>query len=197
MQAVRALAERRGLKIHLDGARLFNASVASKTPVASYAEQVDLLTFCFSKGLGCPAGSMVVGSRDAIGRARRIRKALGGGMRQVGILAAAADFALDHLVERLAEDHARARRLAQAFAALPGCTVDAATVETNVLFVERPQGDASALEKRLLEQDVLALALAPDRLRFVTHRDVADRDVERALAAMERATRSLAATSRN
>jgi threonine aldolase len=197
MQAVRALAERRGLKVHLDGARLFNASVASKTPVASYAEQVDLLTFCFSKGLGCPAGSMVVGSRDAIGRARRIRKALGGGMRQVGILAAAADFALDHLVERLAEDHARARRLAQAFAALPGCKVDAATVETNVLFVERPQGDAPALERRLLEQDVLALALAPDRLRFVTHRDVADRDVERALAAMERATRSLAATSRN
>jgi threonine aldolase len=114
-------------------------------------------------------------------------------MRQVGILAAAADFARPP-VERLAEDHARGGSRRRS----PRCpAVDAATVETNVLFVERPQGDAPALERRLLEQDVLALALAPDRLRFVTHRDVADRDVERALAAMERATRSLAATSRN
>jgi threonine aldolase len=193
MAAIRALARRRGLSIHLDGARIFNAAVATGTPVARYAEQADTLTFCFSKGLGCPAGSMLVGSRELMERARRIRKALGGGMRQVGILAAACEWALDHLVDRLAEDHARARRLALGFAAMRGCSLDPAKVETNIVFVARPGRDAFEIEGRLREQDVLALALAPDRLRFVTHRDVGDRDVERALAAMEKATRSRAA----
>jgi threonine aldolase len=193
MAAIRALALRRDLRIHLDGARLFNASVAAKTPVASFAAHADLATVCFSKGLGCPAGSMVVGSRELIARARRIRKALGGGMRQVGILAAAAEFALDHLVERLAEDHVRAQRLAQAVAGLPDCAVDVPHVETNILFVERPRGDAAKLEAKLTGQGVLTTALGADRLRFVTHRDVGDADVARAVAAMERATRELAA----
>jgi threonine aldolase len=193
MEAIGALARRRGLKVHLDGARLFNASVATKTPVASFATPADLATFCFSKGLCCPAGSMLVGPTELIERARRIRKALGGGMRQVGILAAAGEFALDHLVERLAEDHERARKLAKAVAGLPGCKVDVAHVETNILFVERPRGDAPALETKLRERGVATSALATDRLRFVTHRDVGDADVERAIAAMERATRELAA----
>jgi threonine aldolase len=193
MAAIRAVALRRGMKVHLDGARLWNAVVATRTPIARFAEQVDTLTFCFSKGLGCPVGSMVAGSRTDIERARRIRKALGGGMRQVGILAAAAEFALDHLVERLAEDHARARRLATAFAALPGCRVDAAAVETNIVFVERPAGDAPELERRLAAQGVAAIALAADRLRFVTHRDVGDAEVARAIAAMGTATQALAA----
>ena len=193
MAAIRAVAQRRGLKVHLDGARLWNAVVATKTPIAQFAAQVDTLTFCFSKGLGCPVGSMLVGSRKDIERARRIRKALGGGMRQVGILAAAAEFALDHLVERLADDHARARRLAAAFAALPGCLVDPATVETNIVFVERPAGDAAELERRLAAAGVRAIALAVDRLRLVTHRDVGDGEVARAIEAMGTATRALAA----
>jgi threonine aldolase len=192
LEAIRALAVRRGIAVFLDGARLFNASVAANVAVERYARHVDLLTFCFSKGLGCPAGSMIVGSRDAIERARRVRKALGDGMRQVGILAAAAEFALDHRVERLAEDHARARRLAQAAAALPGCRVDVAAVETNVVFVERPGRDAPAIERKLEEEGVRALALAPDRLRFVTHLDVGDADVERAIAALGRVTRAVA-----
>ncbi len=193
MKAIRELAERRGLKVHLDGARLFNAAVASGTAVARYAEQVDTLTFCFSKGLGCPAGSMLVASQERIARARRIRKALGGGMRQVGILAAACEFALDHLVERLADDHARARRLAEAFAGMRGCTLDPRTVETNIVFVERSARDAKQLEQKLGERGVLAIALADDRLRFVTHRDVGDPEAERALRAMESVTRELAA----
>jgi threonine aldolase len=195
MVAIRGLAKRRGLKVHLDGARLFNASIAAKTPVARYLEQVDTLTFCFSKGLGCPVGSMLVGSKEAIERGRRIRKALGGGMRQVGILAAACEFALEHLVERLAEDHARARKLAEGFAALRGCTVDPAKVETNLVFVGRPARDAPVIEKKLGELGVLALALAPDRLRFVTHRDVGDRDVDLALRSMDHVTSALAAQS--
>jgi threonine aldolase len=193
MEAIGALAKRRGLKLHLDGARLFNASVATRTPVARFAAPADLATFCFSKGLCCPAGSMVVGSGELIERARRIRKALGGGMRQVGILAAAGEFALDHLVERLAEDHERAKRLAGAVAGLPGCEVDVAHVETNIVFVERPRRDAAALESKLRERGVATSALAADRLRFVTHRDVGDADIERAIGAMERATRELAA----
>jgi threonine aldolase len=190
MAAIRRVALARGLKVHLDGARLWNAAVASATPVARFAAEVDTLTVCFSKGLCCPAGSMVAGTQEAIARARRVRKALGGGMRQAGILAAAAEFALDHLVERLAEDHARARRLATAFAALPGCRLDPARVETNLVFVERPGGDAATLEKQLAADGVLAIALAADRLRFVTHRDVGDAEVERALRAMERAARA-------
>jgi threonine aldolase len=193
MEAVRALANQRDLRVHLDGARLFNAAVATKTPLPRYAAAVDTLTFCFSKGLGCPAGSMIVASRERIARARRIRKALGGGMRQVGILAAACEWALDHLVERLAEDHARARRLAEGLAAMRGCALDPRKVETNIVFVERAARDALALEKELAAQGVLAIALAADRLRFVTHRDVGDDDVERALAAMEKITKSRAA----
>lgn len=188
MAAIRAVAQRHGLKVHLDGARLWNAVVATRTPLAQFAAQVDTLTVCFSKGLGCPVGSMVIGSRRDIERARRIRKALGGGMRQVGILAAAVEYALDHHVLRLAEDHARARRLADAFAKLPGCRVDPATVETNIVFVERPAGDAPALEKALAATGVRAIALAADRLRFVTHLDVGDGDVERAIVAMGGAT---------
>lgn len=188
MAAIRAVARRRGIKVHLDGARLWNAVVATGTPIAAWAAEVDTLTFCFSKGLGCPVGSMLVGSRDAMARARRIRKALGGGMRQVGVLAAAAEWALDHLVERLADDHARARRLAAAFATMPGCRLDPATVETNIVFVERPAGDAAELERQLAAAGVKAIALAADRLRFVTHRDVGDAAVERAIAAMAAAT---------
>lgn len=188
MAAIRALALRRGLKVHLDGARLWNAVVATRTPIAQFAAQVDTLTFCFSKGLGCPAGSMLVGTREAMARARRIRKALGGGMRQVGILAAAAEFALERNVERLADDHARAQRLARAFAELPGCRVDPATVETNIVFVERAANDAVAVEKALAAEGVRAIALAADRLRFVTHLDVGDGDIERALAAMAKVT---------
>lgn len=187
LRALREMARRRGLAVHLDGARIFNAAVASGVEPASYFAEIDTLTFCFSKGLGCPVGAMLVADRERIEAARRIRKALGGGMRQVGILAAACEFALDHLVERLAEDHARARRLAEGLAQAPGCRLDPREVETNIVFVGRPAADARAAEARLRERGVLALALGPDRLRFVTHRDVGDADVERALIAMQQA----------
>jgi len=182
MRAVRDLALRNGLFVHLDGARLFNASIASGVPVAAYAAQADLITTCLSKGLCCPAGSLVLGSRTRIEQCRRIRKALGGGMRQAGVLAAAGLFALQHLVERLADDHRRARELAQGLADVAGCAVDAAAVETNIVRVERPAGDAQRFCAELARRGVLALPLGPRVVRFVTHRDVGDEDVARALA---------------
>jgi threonine aldolase len=192
-RTVADVAHRHGVPLHIDGARFFNATVALSVKPADLAGPADSLTFCLSKGLACPVGSVVVGSKEFIGRAHRGRKVVGGGMRQVGILAAAAEFALDHLVDRLAEDHARAKRLAQAVAALPGCEVDVVNVETNIVFVTRPRRDAPKLEEKLRRQHVWTSALAPDRLRFVTHRDVGDADVVQAIAAMERATRELAA----
>src|SRR6195952_1507099 len=136
MQAVRRFADDRGIGVHVDGARIFNAHVATGTPLEEYGATADVLAVCLSKGLGAPVGSLVVGSTETITDARVWRKRLGGGMRQVGILAAAGLHALDHHVERLAEDHAHARLLAE------GCGLDPDTVETNIVVVER--SDAAA-----------------------------------------------------
>jgi threonine aldolase len=160
--------------------------VASGTPPAEFASFADSVSVCLSKGLGCPVGSLLAGSRELVDEARRVRKALGGGMRQAGVLAAAGLFALEHLVERLAEDHARARILAERLAAAPGCRVDPAQVETNIVVVLRPAGDARAAQQALAEQGVLASLLGEGALRFVTHRDVGDEDVERAVRAARR-----------
>ena len=184
-----ALARRLGLATHLDGARLFNAAVAQAAGADAYGEArriarcFDSVSVCFSKGLGAPVGSALCGSRELIARARRLRKMAGGGMRQAGILAAAASYALDHHVERLAHDHALARRLADGLAGIAGVEVEAP--QTNMLFVDLtgPARDRSAgLVQHLAQQGVLALGLY--RLRLVTHLDVDAAGIDRAAAAI-------------
>lgn len=173
------LAHARGLATHLDGARLFNAAVASGRTVAELARHFDSVSICFSKGLGAPVGSMLVGSRELIQRAHRVRKMVGGGLRQVGLLAAAADHALTHHVDRLADDHALAKRLAQGLAALPGVTVT--PPQTNIVFAEVSDGRTPALLAHLKSRGVLATGLIG--LRFVTHLDVDAAGVDHAIAA--------------
>ncbi len=172
-----ALARRRALATHLDGARLFNAVVASGVPVAEIARHFDSVSVCFSKGLGAPVGSALVGSRALIARAHRARKMLGGGMRQAGVLAAAALYALDHHVERLAEDHANAKRLAEGLQGLAGVSV--ATPQTNMVFVDLAPEKAAGVVERLRAAGLLCTGLY--RLRLVTHLDVSADDIERAI----------------
>jgi threonine aldolase len=158
--------------VHLDGARIWNAHVASGTPLAAYGAVADVLAVCLSKGLGAPVGSLMVGSAEAIGEARVWRKRMGGGMRQVGVLAAAGLHALDHHVERLADDHDHARLLAEALG------VDPATVETNIVVVERD--NAVELVARAKEAGVLVSAVGPRAVRLVTHLDIGRDDAEQA-----------------
>ena len=177
-QAV-ALARRHGLATHLDGARLFNAAVASGVAAGQIAGQFDSVSVCFSKGLGAPVGSALCGSRDFIKRAHRIRKQTGGGMRQVGLLAAAALYALDHHIDRLTEDHALAQRLYNGLAALPG--ISATAPHTNIVFAQVADGRGPALLAHLQSRGVLATGLIG--LRFVTHLDVDTGGIDRAIAA--------------
>ena len=177
IEAATALARRKGLATHLDGARLFNAVVASGTSAAAIAQHFDSVSVCFSKGLGAPVGSALVGSKDFIDRAHRVRKMLGGGMRQAGVLAAAALYALDHHVERLADDHANARALSEGLQGLPGVTVQ--PPQTNILFVDLAPDKAPGVVDRLRAAGVLCTGLY--RLRFVTHLDVSAADVQRAI----------------
>ncbi len=188
IRALRALADERSLKMHLDGARLWNACVATGHQPAEYAQYFDTVSTCFSKGLGAPVGSTVAGSAAVIRRVHRFRKMFGGGMRQAGILAAAAIYALDHNVERLAEDHRNAKHLAQALNALSGLSVDLEAVQTNILYidVDPKLGAAAAFAQRLEQAGVRMLATGPQRLRAVTHLDVSAEDIERALAAIRR-----------
>jgi len=172
-----ALAHARGLATHLDGARLFNAAVATGKPVGELAAPFDSVSVCFSKGLGTPAGSALVGSRELIARAHRVRKMLGGGLRQAGVLAAAALHALDHHVERLAEDHAHARLLADGLQGLDGVSVT--PPQTNIVFVDVVPAKAAGLVDRLKAAGVLCTGLY--RIRFVTHLDVSREDIERAV----------------
>ncbi len=175
-----ALAHGRGLATHLDGARLFNAAVATGVAPAELARGFDTVSVCFSKGLGAPVGSALVGPADFIARARRWRKVSGGGMRQVGLLAAAALHALDHHVERLADDHARARRLADGLSGLPGLSVT--PPQTNIVFASITGDRGTALLAHLAARGVLATGLIG--LRFVTHLDVDDVGIDRAVAAV-------------
>jgi threonine aldolase len=181
------LARQEGLALFLDGARICNAAVAAGVAPSEYARSCDLLAMCLSKGLGCPVGSVLLGSQMLIARCHRLRKALGGGLRQVGILAAPGIWALDHLRERLAEDHQRARRLAQEASQLPGFRITPESVETNIVLLGRPAGDAQALVERLRkEEGVLCTPFSDQQLKFVTHRDVDDRHVDQALSALAR-----------
>jgi len=188
IEAATALARRRGLTTHLDGARLFNAAVAgagadgdggrdARAAARRIASHFDSVSVCFSKGLGAPVGSALCGSKEFIVRAHRVRKMIGGGMRQAGVLAAAVLHALDHHIDRLAEDHANARRLAEGLQGLAGLTVQ--TPQTNILFVDLAADKAAGVVERLRQAGVLCTGLY--RLRFVTHLDVSADDTERAV----------------
>lgn len=188
MVEIAGVCRARGLALHLDGARLFNAAVATGRPAADWGRRADSVSICLSKGLGAPVGSVLCGSRAFVRRAHRFRKMLGGGMRQAGILAAAGLYALDHHVTRLAEDHRRARRLAEGLAALPGVRLDPARVQTNiVVFGLEPTAPDPAALCAAVAADVRALPFGPRQVRLVTHLDVDDAGVERALAAFARA----------
>ena len=183
-KAVRKIADEYGLRVHLDGARIFNASHASGVPVKAYAGQVDSVMFCLSKGLSAPVGSMLVADRERIDFARRLRKALGGGMRQVGVLAAPGIIALTKMVGRLKDDHARAERLAQGISGLPGVALDPADVPTNIMIFgfNHPTITVPAMLENMREKGILALAVSGG-IRMVTHKDVGDEDVDRAVKA--------------
>lgn len=184
MEDVARTARAHGLRVHVDGARIFNAAVALDVPPARLAAEADSLTFCLSKGLSCPAGSVIVGSRPFVDEARRARKVLGGGMRQAGVLAAAGLVALDTMVDRLAEDHVRARRLAEGLATLDGVDLDLDTVQTNiVIFDVSPLGvSAKAFQADLAKRGLRVTTKGRDRVRCVTHYGIEDADIEAALS---------------
>ena len=169
------------LRTHLDGARLWNASVAAGVSEAEYARHFDSVSVCFSKGLGAPVGSALAGSAEFIARARRFRKMFGGGMRQAGIIAAGALYALEHHRDRLAEDHANARKLAEGLAELPGVELDPATVETNIVIFRVTTAPVAELIERLAKEGVLVLATGPDTIRAVTNLMVTRSDIGEAI----------------
>ena len=193
LEEILTLAKEKGLRTHMDGARLWNAAAALGVSEASLARGFDSVMVCFSKGLRAPVGSAVAGSKSFVAEARRARKLLGGGMRQAGVIAAPALVALENERSRLPEDHLRAKRLADGLAEIRGVSLNPADVETNIVFVtiqEDVLGDAPSLVARLAEEGVLAGAAGPDALRLVAHADVGDGDVERALAAFLRISAS-------
>jgi threonine aldolase len=197
LRELTAPARARGVPVHLDGARLFNAAVAAGVPVAELAAEADSVMFCLSKGLSAPIGSMLCGTRPFVERARRVRKLLGGGMRQAGVIAAAGIVALDEMADRLAEDHAHARRLAAGLAALPGVALRENEVESNFVFfsvldAEGRPTDGQPLIAEAAAQGVLISTGDQGRLRCATHSGIAAADVERALEGLERAVRGLA-----
>jgi threonine aldolase len=180
MQAVGEIARRHGLKIHVDGARFFNAAVALGVSTDKLAAEADSVSFCLSKGLAAPVGSLVCGSREFIYRARRARKVLGGGMRQAGVLAAAGIVALDEMVDRLAVDHANARKLAEGLARIPGLSINPAGIKTNIVYFGVTRADVAAeqLTARLDEQGARMLPVGTGRIRAVTHYHITDDDID-------------------
>ena len=184
-RAVSKVAHEAGAAVHLDGARIFNAQAATGVPAAEWAACADTVSFCFSKGLGAPIGSMVVSTQAVIDEGRVLRKRLGGGMRQVGTIAAAARVALETGIERLAEDHAKARRLAEGLEQLHVDAVDLDTVETNMVYLNLAPFSVQApdVSAALKEHGVVTLGMPGTAMRLVTHRDVAEADIETALKA--------------
>ena len=185
VDAVRAVCREHGLRMHLDGARIFNALAVTGDDPADWGARFDTVSICLSKGLGAPVGSVLVGSKDTIHDARRVRKRLGGGMRQAGILAAACLHALDHHVDRLAEDHRRARAIGSALEQLRGIT-QVLPVDTNIIIYDVAPGISAADHvERLREAGILCMAIAPQRVRMVMHLDVDDAAVERTITALQ------------
>jgi threonine aldolase len=183
IRRIHKLAKSRNILMHLDGARLWNASVATGIPLSDWAQLFDSVTVCFSKGLGAPVGSLIAGDREFVRTARKTRKRFGGGMRQAGIIAAGALWAVEHNIGRLAEDHENAKRLARALANIPGVSVDLESVHTNIVFIRLSgrTSDAPALADRLKKAGVFVLALGPDQIRAVTHLEVSRQDIEQAI----------------
>lgn len=183
--AIREVTQRHELHLHMDGARLMNACVARGYRPTDCTQYVDSVSLCFSKGLGAPIGSIVAGPQAFIARAHRFRKMFGGAMRQVGILAAAALYALDHNIERLVEDHANARHLAEAIAEMPGIRLDPTTVETNIVLfdVDEQHGSSADFCARLRERNVWLLPTQTSRARAVTHLDVSRAQIDQAIGA--------------
>lgn len=177
------IAAEHDIKIHLDGARLWNASIESGVPIKTFARYFDSVSMCFSKGLGAPAGSIIAGSAEFIDRAHYYRKAYGGGMRQAGILAAAAIYAMDNNVDRLKEDHKRARALAEAVNEIPGFVVNLRTAQTNIVVIDTSLCGKSApeLTEELLELKIKMIAFSPTRIRAVTHLHITDNDIDKTI----------------
>ena len=192
-KAVCDVAHEAGVPVHLDGARIFNATVALEVPPAELVRDVDDLSFCLSKSLSCPVGSVLVGSQDFIDNAKRWRKMLGGGMRQAGVLAAAGLVALDTMIDRLAEDHQHARRLAQGLANIDGLNVDPDSIQTNIVFfeVDEELGTAADLIAALNRNGVLVSYPGRQSIRMVTHRHISSEDIEEALSRTSAAVREL------
>jgi threonine aldolase len=183
IREIRRLADLRGLRLHMDGARLWNACIASGISPAEYAAPFDSLSVCLSKALGCPAGSIVAGSRDFIRRVHRFRKMVGGGMRQIGFLAAAGIYALDHHINRLEEDHQKAQKLARGLSVIPNLKIKPEEVETNILFFDVSPSERTAQEIALAcrQKGVLLHPTAKTHIRCVTHLDVSSAEIDQAL----------------
>jgi len=185
LRAASETARAQGLRVHLDGARIFNAAVAGGTSVADIAACGDTVTFCLSKGLGCPAGSVFCGDAEAVDEARRWRKRLGGAMRQAGVIAATGVIALETMVDRLAEDHANARTLAEGLAELPGVQCDLSRVQTNLVFFDLDRMGGADFEEECRKRGLLGGATGAHRVRFVTHYGITAQDIQSTLAICE------------
>ncbi len=184
---INVIARENGLRMHLDGARLWNASAATGIAESDYAQYFDTVSVCFSKGLGAPVGSALAGSSEFVRRARRFRKMFGGGMRQVGIIAAGALYALENNRSQLREDNANARRLAEGIAQIDGLEVTPSSVETNIVFFRVTAQPADDLVEKLAAANVAMLALGPHSVRAVTHLDVSSKDIDQAIEALRTA----------
>lgn len=186
MKSVAELARAKGLKVHLDGARIFNAVVALGVDVKEFTCHVDSLSFCLSKGLAAPVGSIVCGTKEFIAEARRNRKVLGGGMRQAGVIAAPGLVAMDKMIERLADDHANARRLAEGIAGIPGLSIDLSLVRTNIVYfdVVHDKISVDGIRAELEEKGIKALPTGPARFRMVTHYGIEVKDIDKTLTAL-------------
>ncbi len=195
MNAVADVAHAAGVQVHVDGARIFNAAVTLETDAKSLVASADTVDFCFSKGLGAPVGSVVTGPVEFIERARANRRLLGGSMRQTGIVAAGALYALENNIERLADDHANAKRLFAAIAEMPHVIMDPAGVDTNLVFFELDGVDGNEFRARCAEQGVLCTGTSPQRVRMVCHMDVTREDIDAAIPIVASVLKSLPATS--
>ncbi len=193
MEKVAVLARKHSLQVHLDGARIFNAALALGVDVKELTRHVDSMSFCLSKGLAAPVGSVICGSRNFIEEARRTRKVLGGGMRQCGIIAAAGIVALEQMVERLAEDHANARKLAEGIAGIPYLSIDLDKVQTNIVYfnLNSEKITTQAFVQQLANQGIKILSSIQNRLRAVTHYGISTEDIDITLKALQRNIGSL------
>jgi len=187
IKAISSVAHKNNIKLYLDGARIFNAAVALNVNVKEFTKHVDNLMFCLSKGLCCPIGSLLVGNQEFIGRARKLRKILGGGMRQAGIIAAPGIVALESMIERLKEDHLNARYLAEGISKIDGIRVNLSRVQTNMVYfsIEELALTADQFISKLKENDILALALSENKIRMVTHKGIEKEHVEKSISTIE------------